>query len=313
MATAIPNYQPPPSVLPGQGAGGVNQTTDAAKVGGGVGTSGAIVPPTSNADGQAKVNYTPGTVALRDDEIESALDRFQTAAGQLDLSLYTDFARLLAQAMVEQIGAQRANAILQKKLEIAGVQNALLADAQKSIDAAAEIRAGALTSLIISVVVSAITIAASAVSIGATAKTAKADTAADEMSLASKQVDDGVAQGGKVDADVVTQMQDAAMKASAAAKQAHHLSDRMAAVTNGIKTLGDTVGAIGKYLQSVTDADVKVLEAEGKQLAAQAQYLQTLVDQEKAIEEALNDFMKAMMKFIADLLDARVGAFINKV
>jgi hypothetical protein len=312
MSTPIQTYPNPLTGLGSLPGGSVSETGNVPQPGNGVQGRSAFLPPTGPA-ASGGVSYVQTNYLLTDDEVEGAIGRFDAALGSLNLSLYTDVARLLAQALVEQVGSQRANAILEKKLQVANVQNALLADAQKDIDAADKIRSGALTTLIITIVVSAITIVASAVSIGASVKTAKADAKSAELGLANKEVENNVSLGGKVDDDVVTQMDEAAFSAAEAAKQAHHFSDKATAVTNGIKSLGDTVNAVGRYLQSMTDAEVKVLEAEGKKLSAQAQYLQTLVDQQKGIEDALNDFIKAMVKFLADLAETRVGAFINKL
>lgn len=312
--STIPIYNPavdPANTVigprPGDGPGAVDKTGSGA-----IGVQGASTPPVTR-QGQSKIDLTPtGRQNATQQEIEEAQSRFEGALGQLNLTLYTDIGAIIARALVEQTGLQRANAVLQKTLAIQSVQGALLNEAQKDRDAADKMRSSALTTMIISVVVSSVTIVVSAISLGNSLKQGRAQDRAKELDEVATDVAKNVNAGGKVDADVVEQINDAATAAADVATKVGAEAKRVNEVLEMVKKLTELTKSLGDYFQRLSEADIKNLEADAKELAAQAQYLQTLVERQKANEEALNEFIKAMVKFLADLAEAFANAHLGK-
>lgn len=262
-------------------------------------------------------------------DISAALDRLELVSGVLANLVGTASSTLefLARAMIEQAGEQRKSALENRLTSREVARGELLGQAQQMKDAAAQMMSGAIVALVMTVVMSAVSLAAAGVSVGMTAKNLgqMKDPAATMTNLdkvKTEKMNDilktdfkGVKFDKLPEADqvqVMSRVNASFDKVGFDTAQAtmQMLGQKVQQATN-IGTIGQTVNQLGQGVgnaaSSITQAQAKELEAKGSIFAAQAQYEEGRADASKEVQQALDEMVKSIINFLKELQEAKAN------
>jgi len=295
-----------------------------------------LPPAEQQAFLQMTANLAPGDVNTPG-KLDAVLDAFASAAELVGtpgpVTVFVgDIASFLARAMIEAAAEQKQNA-LDDRLAAREQARADLLDQAKSMqDAADKMAAGAMTSLITSVVGGALSIAGSFASAAGGLSQIKNMTSAvkagnqvsEELGQTTTMMNK-LSQLGK--SGTLSEAEEAAAPELLAklTSQEKMLQSELQSSNNAFQLAsgksqvwsagGQTAGAtgdmtrgIGQSQDTTAQADAKRADAEGAKDAAQAQYDQQVADGKKQVEDSLDDMIKQIIDFLKQLKDAEAEA-----
>ena len=240
----------------------------------------------------------------------------------LSASISGDTATFLARAMIKLYGEQRHENVLSRMQDGLSAQQQLMGAATQLDAQADKMQSAALTSLITTVVSSAITIGTSGASalgktkaIGQEIKAMKSEMKAskelDNLSALQKEVKTADKAGAgtpglgadlkRVEGDLNHEI----MSAKAAFKQAEKSQVKYGLVGQVGEGVAKSISAGGDFNSKMTESENKHSEADVKRMEAEAQYFQTQGDLAKGRAEALDDMIKQILTFVRDQQDAK--------
>lgn len=261
----------------------------------------AILPDILRKEGRSEGLNGGGTSGNPPLDIDSTLSRLeQLQKSSISPELINS---LLGKLMIEQAASQRHSA-LQDRIASRQAAKADLMDQATSMDKAAEqMMTGAIISLVMTVVSSAISVIGSVAALSNTFsgfgdKVSNATKAGQALSDASKEAGMGAQKAAGLGSRLT---QEILSKTVSRTEQAFNILEKLApAVSNAIN------GA-AQFGKSVTDSDAKHIEAAGARSAAKAQDKQADADQAKEIQQALDEMLKAIINFLKELRETEAN------
>lgn len=269
----------------------------------GTGTGSGVLGSTGNGAPVGGTEPPPASPppVLTAEELEEAISRLQQLFASSNSAEV--IMSLIGKLMIEQAQSQRESALNNRLNAREEAKGQLLDQASQMDKAAAEMVSGAIVSLVMTVVASAIAIAGAGLSLkssfgGTQAKIEAANKAgadyAGGMMKAGMSPTGAVTAGGQVAKDTlgktVTNLDKFGM-----------LANQIGQAVSNILSAG---GGLGKAMY---EAASKEAEADGARLAAQAQDTQADADMAKEIQSALDEMLKAIINFLKELREAEAN------
>lgn len=284
---------------------------------------------------QMTANLAPGDVDTPD-KLNATLDAYAAAAKLLSTpgpvtSFVGDLSKFLARAMIEMASEQKQNALNDRLAAREQARADLLGQAKSMQDAADKMAAGAMTSLITSVVGGALSIAGSMTSaisgLSQLKNMTQAVKAGNQVSGELSETSDMIGKLNKLApsikneqfaASVEIKLTELGSKENALTQKltagqkafdlASNKSQTYGALGQAASAGGDITRGIGSSQDATAQADAKRMDAEGSKDAAQAQYDQQVADSKKQVEDSLDDMIKQIIDFLKQMKDAEADA-----
>lgn len=221
--------------------------------------------------------------------LSTNLDRLESISARIAelLGDNTGAMEFLIRAFIETVAEQRKEA-LESRLEARETaKGELLKQAGDMKEAAKKMMDGAITAIVFTVVMSALSLVGSAISFG------KGLSQAKDIKGALKGLD------GLEGDDL---------------KTAHKALDALAskgATWGNVGTGAGTAGSLGQGISSsassITQAQAKEIEAKGSISAAEAQNQQAVGDMKKEVQQSMDEMIKAIINFLKELRESEAN------
>ncbi|QJP15551.1 hypothetical protein G3545_18955 [Starkeya sp. ORNL1] len=298
--------------------------TEAQTVAAGIQARIADMPPAQKEAFLALMQLSTKLAPINGDppaDIETTLDGLESLAGKVAQLLQSSSSiEFLTRAMIEQAGEQRKEALEGRLNARETARGELMAQAGQMKEAAEKMMAGAITALVLTVVMSAVSLVAA----GMSSFQASKNLAAMKNDANNMTKIDGIKQDalGKLDKNDAHYDKDLdslnkefdlqGLNSSFTTSQSNMnlFQSKLQQATN-IGTIGQTVNQLGQgaanAASSITQAQSKELDALGSISAANAQYEEGQADMKKEMQQALDDMVKQIINFLKELQEAKAN------
>lgn len=254
---------------------------------------------------------------LSPDELKAALDKVEAAVKMIASSVSPNMVDLIARLAIEQAYNRMDEALDSRLLSRQVSKSELLQQAAEMNESADKMLAGAIVSLVLSVVMGGISLGMSVNSVRKAAPELgdlkDAANSISDMSKKLKTLENIKLQNPNMDPAMMNKLDDAIGKLQTQLKS---VQNQFQVITSNIQQLQNVAQnaqmangiaqTIGNSTQSSLQASGKADEAEGARMAALAEDEKAQADIAKQMMDAVQELLRSIMAFLRDMQEAEV-------
>ncbi|MEM6677613.1 MAG: hypothetical protein AAGF48_15480 [Pseudomonadota bacterium] len=217
----------------------------------------------------------------------------------------------IAELFLEMAQLQRKDALNSRLLAREAAMGQMIKEAGKMMDAADEMRKGAIFSLVFTVVAAAVTVAAAGFSARGQMKSLngqKTQLEGDQMANSGSQMQ----KMGQANKDIELETAGTGKIAAGKAKSIHGIEMQGSGVNSTLKnqilnSFSQLLQGIGRAGEGFWNANAKDKEAEGRMIAADAEFQRSQGDIDRDIQNAMMEMANKIIEFVKQLKEAEVN------
>jgi hypothetical protein len=302
--------------------GAIVDQQKAAEVASGVQARLENMPPAEQALFLAAIksspDLTPDMVSkMSSGQISEALNRLTTAADSVSNAISwlfegtRDDIKTLGKLLIQQAASEAKSALDDRLAARDAAKADLMGQAGKLKQEATEMMVVAVVSLVITCVTAAATAFFAGKEAASLKNMGKAVKGTGESAEELKNLNKLKNAYKGVDVEESKDLQKIEAKLAKLEKtrdQEFNLANTTAGFQQNLGQMANTLGGgIGSFVTTMVQADGKMKEAEGSEMAAQAQYHQSEADKAKDVQQAFEDTINKLVEFLKDMMDSKAN------